>query len=309
MDKIKTFNGVYVASIVPFNQDRTINEDELRRLIRYFRSTKGLKGIVPNAHAGEGATLTREERVRILRITLEEAGPLQVLSGVDAVSTAEVVAQAKDAADIGIDGLLVCPPPIFAWRVSENPEIAVAYHEAIRKAVDLPIVLFQYRSNSPYSYSPDVLLQLVKAIDTVVAVKVGEVDHVQYRKEYNMVKEIRPEISFLTASPGRLLSNATVGCEGMLTGYANIAAQEMVDLFTLVKDGDFIQARDMFNRLRPGIESLYTQPIVYFHTRYKVGATLAGRVDAGPVRPPQLPLSKEDFDRLKQGIDKSVIAM
>ena len=53
-----------VANITPFTEKLEIDEDGLRSLIRYLMTVDGLGGIVCNAHAGEGATMTREERIR-----------------------------------------------------------------------------------------------------------------------------------------------------------------------------------------------------------------------------------------------------
>jgi 4-hydroxy-tetrahydrodipicolinate synthase len=66
--------------------------------------------VIANPEAGELFTLDREERQRVVRIVQEESGGRNpVLAGVVDVTTDGTVQTAKDAADLGVDGLFVFP--------------------------------------------------------------------------------------------------------------------------------------------------------------------------------------------------------
>src|SRR3990172_878020 len=56
------------ALVVPFTAQDTVDEAALRGLIRYVAGTKLMNGVVVNAHAGEVASLTLEERRRVVEV-------------------------------------------------------------------------------------------------------------------------------------------------------------------------------------------------------------------------------------------------
>ena len=64
--------GILSANVTPFKDNYDLDEAGLRKLIRYQAKPDGITAVVCNAGAGEGATLTREERVRCIEIIGEE---------------------------------------------------------------------------------------------------------------------------------------------------------------------------------------------------------------------------------------------
>jgi NAD(P)-dependent dehydrogenase (short-subunit alcohol dehydrogenase family) len=92
-------------------------------------------------------TLDREERQRVVRIVPEETGRRSpVLAGVVDVTTAGAVRTARDAAQLGADGLFVSPPIgagdiTQSWDAEAYPEVLIDLLHAIAAEVDLPIVV------------------------------------------------------------------------------------------------------------------------------------------------------------------------
>src|SRR4249920_1791613 len=90
--------GILSANVTPFKGNYDLDEAGLRKLIRYQAKPAGINAIVCNAGAGEGATLTREERVRCIEIIREEIRPDQhVVAGIEALSTREAIQQTQEA--------------------------------------------------------------------------------------------------------------------------------------------------------------------------------------------------------------------
>src|SRR5512141_415627 len=78
-------SGILSANVTPFKDNYNLDEAGLRKLIRYQAKPAGINAIVCNAGAGEGATLTREERVRCIEIIREEIRPEQcIVAGIEA---------------------------------------------------------------------------------------------------------------------------------------------------------------------------------------------------------------------------------
>ncbi|HSS75707.1 MAG TPA: dihydrodipicolinate synthase family protein, partial [Thermoanaerobaculia bacterium] len=104
------FQGCGTALVTPFRSDLSLDEEALRRLLRR-QIEGGIHFLVPCGTTGENPTLTREEHLRVVEITLEEAqGKTPVLAGCGGNDTREVVELARDLEGLGADGLLVVTP-------------------------------------------------------------------------------------------------------------------------------------------------------------------------------------------------------
>lgn len=298
-----------VANMTPFTEKLEMDEDGLRALIRSFMPIDGLGGIVCNAHAGEGATLTRKERIKAIKIIMEETkGRVPLVSGVSSDSTQEAIEIALDAREHGCDAIMICPPSIYAWFAQRNPEFAIEYHKAIDKACNMPIVVFQYSTLLPDGYTHDTLVTLCREIENVVAVKHTQFSSglLRYVEDTRAIKTMRPSISTLVAT-GALLYYAGImgGLDGSLTGFGNIAPYEIAGILKAIKAGNITEAKQIHDKIYPVARLVYGEPYVYLHTRYKEAAALAGYIRTAAVRPPQLPMNPAERSRLKEAMEQT----
>ena len=85
-----------------------------RRCARLVRRQieAGINFLVPCGTTGESPTLTREEHLRVVEITLEEAQgrTVPVLAGAGGYNTAEVIELAQEVEALGADGILSVTP-------------------------------------------------------------------------------------------------------------------------------------------------------------------------------------------------------
>ena len=106
-------SGILSANVTPFKDNYDLDEAGLRKLIRYQAKPAGINAIVCNAGAGEGATLTREERVRCVEIIREEIRQEQhVVAGIEALSTREAIQQTREAKAAGAAAIMLTPPHV-----------------------------------------------------------------------------------------------------------------------------------------------------------------------------------------------------
>jgi len=77
-----TLRGSLPASLCPFWPDLGIDEQAFAVHVRWLADASGGGGVVCNGHAGEVASLTREERRRVVEIAAREArGSAPVVAG------------------------------------------------------------------------------------------------------------------------------------------------------------------------------------------------------------------------------------
>src|SRR5438270_1090325 len=100
------FTGCGTALVTPFHTDGSFDEAAMRRLVQR-QITEGIDFLVPCGTTGESPTLTREEHLRVVAITIEEAkGKVPVLAGAGGYNTREVIELARTLERMGADGIL-----------------------------------------------------------------------------------------------------------------------------------------------------------------------------------------------------------
>src|SRR5919108_489395 len=126
------FHQLFITPVLPFLADGTVDWAGYRKLLRVFLTPENIEAgvaIIANPEAGEIFTLDREERKQAISVVLDEvAGRTPVLAGVVHVTTAGMVECAKDAAELGVDGLFVFPPIgagdiTLSWDPDAYPEV------------------------------------------------------------------------------------------------------------------------------------------------------------------------------------------
>lgn len=295
--------GILSANVTPFKDNYDLDEAGLRKLIRYQANPDGITAVVCNAGAGEGATLTREERVRCIEIIREEIRSDQlVVAGVEALSTREAIQQTRDAKAAGAAAVMVTPPHVFDWSATANPEFAVRYFHDVAKAVDIPITIFHYPASTPSGYSPDTAIRIAREVENVVAIKVASGANIRrYEQVLRGMRELPRHVSVLATSS--LFQHFVTGADGALTGFANFAPEFCVNLFQAVQAGDLARARKL-HEINWALErAVYKAPNVYKHSRYKVAAFFAGLMDNFIVRPPQVPVPEGEVKLIRDAME------
>ena len=104
------FTGCGTAMVTPFCGDGAVDEGTLRKLIAR-QIEAGVDFLVPCGTTGESPTLTHEEHVRVVEITVEMAkGRVPVVAGAGGYNTTEVIAMARELEKVGVDGILSVTP-------------------------------------------------------------------------------------------------------------------------------------------------------------------------------------------------------
>ena len=103
--------GVLPASVTPFDRKGEVDEPALRKHFRDLLAVEGVTALVSNADAGEGKSLTLEERKHIIRICVEEVKErVPVIACVNADSAPKAVESALEAKVAGASAILLSPP-------------------------------------------------------------------------------------------------------------------------------------------------------------------------------------------------------
>jgi 4-hydroxy-tetrahydrodipicolinate synthase len=285
-------NGLFPATITPFNADFSVDTKSLERHLDATLSAEGVSGVVINAGAGEKLQLRPQEELEIIRMAARLRRPGQlVVAGAENQNPGILVEESLAAKAAGADVLLVFPPfdTREYRRLSGHPPSVRAFFERMDKQVDLPMIVYQYPKSVGCAYSMDSLLA-VTDLKNVVAIKCG------VTADFNAYKEIwdalHDKISVLSAvdSPP-LLDTLKYGAHGALLGVSAIGTDRWARLLKLITQGNLTAANALFdNFCRPVMAGVYEnqQPTRFSSASgaTKEALVMLGQIASARVRPP-----------------------
>jgi|ERR1700728_179452 len=283
--------GIIPAVIVPMRSDFTIEFDAFRRYLEWIVSL-GPVALAVNVDTGEGGYLSSEERVRVIQMAKNVAGRrCKVIAGCGGPATAAAVANARLARDAGADGLLVFPTPAFL-NDPLDPRICCEYHEAIAKASDLPIVLFQLGPIfGGVNYTPEALRTMME-LPQVIGIKDASFDLNRFCLVRNIASEQSRKIALLTGNDNFLLESFLLGADGGLLGYGAVGTQLLIEQLDAVRRHDLDRAKRLQPRVQGFCDYIYGRPIGDYRARCKVTLAHMGllKPEETYVRPPYVSL-------------------
>jgi 4-hydroxy-tetrahydrodipicolinate synthase len=235
------FQGCGTAMVTPFRTDLSLDEECLRRLVRR-QIEAGIHFLVPCGTTGENPTLTREEHLRVVEVTLDEArGKVPVLAGCGGNDTRAVAELARDLEGLGADGLLVVTP----YYNKPTPEGLYQHYLEVSRATRLPIVVYNVPGRTGTNVDPATLARLAE-IDTVIGVKEASGNIAQMASIFQSVPE---SFAVLSGDDAITLPLIALGGVGVISVVSNEVPYAMARLTSLCLEGDFPGAREMQHRL------------------------------------------------------------
>jgi 1-pyrroline-4-hydroxy-2-carboxylate deaminase len=283
------WKGVIPAITTAFNQDLTVDHGFIAKHCRWLLDN-GCAGVVALGSLGEGATLSFDEKVEILRTSVGAIrGKSPVVAAISSLTTSEAVALAKAAADVGCDALMVLPPYVYQgnWREMKTHVVAVF------KATPLSCMLY----NNPVAYGTDFLPEQIRELaaehENFEAVKESSAD-ARRVAAIRALLDRRLEIS--VGVDDAVLEAAAVGATGWVAGLANALPRESADLFNYGINGEREKALDIYRwflpLLRMDTVPNLVQLIKLVQAEVGMGNTR--------VRPPRLELVGEELEQTQK---------
>lgn len=237
------FTGCGTALVTPFNNNGSLDEATLRKLVRR-QIEAGIHFLVPCGTTGESPTLSHAEHLRVVEITLEEAkGKVPVMAGAGGYNTAEVIALARELEAMGADGLLSVTP----YYNKPTQEGLYQHYKALASAVKLPIVVYSVQGRTGVNVEPATLRRL-SAIANIVGVKEASGNIGQMAQ---VVHQAPASFAVLSGDDSITIPLAALGGKGIISVASNEIPAEMSQLAACCLKGDFAGARAIQQKILP----------------------------------------------------------
>jgi 4-hydroxy-tetrahydrodipicolinate synthase len=240
------FTGTGTALVTPFRRDGSLDEPALRDLIKR-QINAGVDFLVPCGTTGESPTLTHEEHLRVVEIAVELArGKVTVLGGAGGYNTSEVIALARELAELGADGILSVTP----YYNKPTQEGLLQHYRAIAEAVGLPIILYSVQGRTGVNIEPATVKRLSQ-IENIVGIKEASGNISQMAAILNAVPD---DFIVLSGDDAITLPVISLGGRGVISVVSNEIPAEMSQMTRLALHGDFASAREIHRRYHPLME-------------------------------------------------------
>ena len=139
MKRRTELGGVIPATVTPFREDESIDEEAMLRLMDWNLS-QGVEAFFIGGSSAECFLLNSEERIRTFEIAVQRKDRAFLIAHVGAISIREAEDYARHAVRLGFDAVAATPPFYYGFS---SREIA-AYYEDIAQAVGKPVLIYNF---------------------------------------------------------------------------------------------------------------------------------------------------------------------
>ncbi|TDT15815.1 dihydrodipicolinate synthase [Ilumatobacter fluminis] len=228
------FGRILSAIITPFDAAGAVDYDVAQQLAKHLVS-QGHEGLVVCGTTGESPTLSDEEKLGMFA-AIVEAVDVPIIAGTVGYNTAHSVELTKQAAKLGVHGVLSLTP--FYSRPSQAG--IEAHFRAIAEATDLPQIIYDIPVRTGRKVSSDTLIRLAHEVPNIVGVKDAAADPAESAR---VIAATPDDFEYYSGDDKLTLPFLSVGAVGTIGVATHWTGPDHVDMFDAWERGDVAGAR------------------------------------------------------------------
>jgi 4-hydroxy-tetrahydrodipicolinate synthase len=281
------FTGTYTAIVTPFKSG-AIDEAALAQLIK-TQIKAGVDGIVPVGTTGESPTVSYEEHIQIIALSVKfAAGRIKVLAGTGANSTKEAIYLTQEAEKAGADGSLQVAP----YYNKPSQEGLFQHFREVARETSLPIVLYSIPGRCGVEIGIDTIKRLSEACPNIVGIKEagGNPDRVS-----QMRAVLGPRFEIVSGDDALTLPFMAVGAQGVISVASNVIPRQVAQMVKAFAAGRPRVALKLHQKCYPLFKDLFieTNPVPV-----KAALAMLGQIEE-EYRLPLAPMSAKNRGTLR----------
>lgn len=290
MKKAIKLEGIYPALITSMNDDGSVNLEGVKENILHAMDN-GCAGVVVMGSTGEAVNLSDDERVAIIKLTVELCkGKGKVIVGTGAPITSTALELTKAAKDLGADAALVITP----FNNIPNRTGLIKHYTMIND-IGIPTILYNLPSHTGVEITMDVFDELIQ-LPNIIGIKESS-GNIPMMAE--IIRKYGDDVTIFTGCDDLTLPIFSIGAKAAILALANIAPKQVVDIFNAVQNNDFVTARKLYGSLLP-IGAIIGEG-VNFPATVKEAVRQLGR-PAGKPRMPITPVPAEQAKEITEAL-------
>ncbi len=240
---LENVKGCGTALVTPFKEDGSLDETALTSLVEW-QIREGIHFLVPCGTTGESVTLTHDEYLRVVSLTVRAAGKkVPVVAGAGGNNTAKIIELIGELRKLGVDGILSVSP----YYNKPTQEGIFQHFQALARSTDLPIVVYNVPGRTSSNILPETILRLAE-IPNVKAVKEASGDISQIGE---ICTRAPRGFHILSGDDALTLPLMALGGHGVISVASNEVPGPMSRLANACLDGRWDEARELNRKLYP----------------------------------------------------------
>lgn len=239
---INNFSGSGVALVTPFNKDKTVDFDSLKKFIT-FHIDEGTDFLVVQGTTGESPVLSENEKKAVLSTIIEvNNGQLPIVYGVGGNNTYEV-AKKISAVGHGVDGILSVSP----YYNKPTQQGIYEHYRCLSEHTDLPIILYNVPGRTSSNISSETTLRLSE-LNNIVAIKEasGNLEQIM-----DILRNKDKEFNVISGDDALTYPMMTLGAVGVISVVANAFPRLFKKMIEHLNHGDYLTAKKIHYDLIP----------------------------------------------------------
>lgn len=231
--------GAFGVLLTPFTEDGKVDYNAFEKELD-FVSKSDITGFFVCGTTGEFISLSPEQNIEMLVFAAKHLkGKKKLLAGASDPNPATTIKYMKEAANLGYDAAMVCPPYYFTMK----QEDVVRYYKYLAKQNICDIVLYKIPmfTNTIEVPSFEQLLDERR----IVGMKDSSANIKQIAHEADLVRRNRPDFSLLGGTDDSLVPSLLAGCVGSVTAFSVIVPEVNARIYELFNQGKIVEAMEL----------------------------------------------------------------
>ena len=281
--------GCGTALVTPFKSDTSVDEEALRSLVAW-QVESGIDFLVPCGTTGETPTLSHDEWLRVIDVTVEVAsGRVPIVAGATSNSTRDAVEKAKEASSRpGVDAILTASP----YYNKPTQEGQYRHFKSIAESIDKPIILYNVPGRTGANLEPSTLARLAEVPNIVGAKEAsGNISQVA-----DVIHAVPQHFLVLSGDDALTLPVISLGGIGVISVASNEIPHEMAEMTRAALNNDWDTARRLHHKYLPLMQANFIEsnPLPV-----KAVLSMMGKLEE-VYRLPLLPMRRDTRSRLQK---------
>ena len=285
------FKAIIPPMVTPFDDGGSIRYDAFERNIDKYLEA-GIEGYLVLGSNGESVYLEHSEKLKLIEAARKRVpSSMTLLAGTGVESTQATIALTKEAADRGVDGVLVKNP--FYFKPQMTSEVYFAHYTAVADASPVPVIIYNVPVFTGMPLQSKLVIELSKH-PNIRGMKDSSGD-------VRLISEVvwntdASKFPVIAGSAPTLFPAMASGARGGIIALACAAPKPSLALYRAFTAGDYVKAGNIQRIIAPAAVAVTgTNGIAGL----KAAMELEG-FQPGIPRRPLLPLKREQRDDLAQ---------
>jgi len=283
--------GIIPPMVTPFDENGAVRFDAFERNIdRYLEA--GIQGFLVLGSNGEAVYLEHSEKLKLIETARKRVpSSMTLLAGTGLESTDATIRLTKEAADRGVDAVLVKNP--FYYKNQMTADVYLTHYTAVADASAVPVVVYNVPVYTGISIEARIVIELARH-KNIIGLKESSGD-------VRLISDVvwntpKDKFTVLAGAAPVLFPNLMVGARGSIAALACAAPRSMLALYRAFEAGNYAKSAEIQRIIAPSATAVTAK---YGIAGLKAAMSLEG-FEPGLPRRPLLPLQPPQRDDIQQ---------